>query len=279
MNNKKYAYATIITNTKYNQCIKRNAQRLQYLNSIYPYVIMVGDNVLEEEIKELKKEPNIIIKKFKYIDFLKFYEEKNFIKKGLQLFDFSFEKDTLHKYQILSLIEYDKILFLDADLFILENSDKCFETNIIKNNKNFIFENINDNNINGIEGPKFLCKPDLDLYKEIYENIIPRDLQWTDENIAKKYFYDCIINESLKDLTTFHFSGIEKIWNFPHIFLKYLFEDCSSKDFNYLIDKYWVDGIEEIGLLANRISYIIKKISRDINFYNVYYKKEKIKLR
>ena len=57
----KFAYCTTITKDDYIPCIILNKRLLDYFNSKYPFVVLVGNEVSQKGIEWLK-EFNIIVK-------------------------------------------------------------------------------------------------------------------------------------------------------------------------------------------------------------------------
>lgn len=116
-----YAYVTIINTKKYINGALCLYKSLEKVNSIYPfYVVVTGKNSTEisSELKALKLN---VIEESKVIDIPIEIKEKN-IKGGHENWNYSFDKLIIY-----SLTQFDKIVFLDADLYIVENIDHLFD--------------------------------------------------------------------------------------------------------------------------------------------------------
>lgn len=230
MNNKKFAYCTVITNDDYTPCIIRQKQRMDYLKCKYPFIVLVTDNIIKNYKNQLE-ENNInyrIIKnkKFKIKDL--YYE------------------DTFNKFQILNLIDFDLVLFLDADSIMIENFDEIFikYQNLIKDGKNFSFFasfRKNETCLNA-DGTFFFCKPSKKLYNLVFNKYrLFFENHFNDEQIFNFYFFNCFNFIPLYSLPkNYHFAGILKIWNFANIskYLNDIFYGYSYEEFNKFVDNY-----------------------------------------
>lgn len=223
----KYAYCTVITQNKYIPCLIRQKQRIDYLGCKYPLIVLVTEEVFlnNEEIfcDDLQ------------IDFRIIKNKQFTIKDGNYA-------DTFNKFQILQLTEFDKVLFLDADAFFIDNFDYMFEKYEIEDRYNFFFfgdYRINDNCC-VIDGTTFLCKPSNELYDYIFnKNLSFFEKHMNDEQIFNKYFYNEFKLNSIKELPKhIHFAGIIKLWEFANIneYLYKIFYSMSAEDFNKTID-------------------------------------------
>lgn len=223
-----YAYCTVVTQEKYIPCLIRQKQRIDYLGCKYPLVVLVTEDIYLKN-KEI------------FCDTLqlnvKIIQNKKFtIKDGNYA-------DTFNKFQILQLIEYDKVLFLDADAFFIDNFDFVLEKYQIENNYNFFF--FGDQRINNccciIDGTSFLCKPNIELYDYIFnKNIKFFEKHMNDEQIFNKYFYNEFKLNRVNELPKFlHFGGIIKLWEFANVneYLYKIFYSMSAEEFNKALDQ------------------------------------------
>lgn len=242
----KYAYVTLTTVEHYIYCIKRNAQRLQYLKSKYPLIVMLTDNLKENpNIHILEEEPNIIIH---------FIPQLNFLEKGIQpeknnYITEYYLQDMLHKFQMLSLTEYDKLFFLDADILLIGNIDKIFDLNYDFGQNDFIFLANKDKTKNAFKyyeplGTLFYCKPNIETYNFLMELFQKPETYYEDDiEVYKKYFY---INRIVDDYPRwifdfFHIAGYLKIWQIKTGFINWFFYTCSSEDFNNFFETHQND--------------------------------------
>ena len=154
---------------------------------------MVTDNLQEEISEQEKKEFNL-----KFIPYYKFIRE-------CSLF-----QDTINKFQVFDLIEYDKVFFLDADIFIKENIDYIFD---LLKDVEFFAEKDEINKRYG--GGAVLFTPEAGKF-QTFLNEYDKEKIYTDELGLIGYFYPNYTGhkEIWKDLSKklFHDGGIPKYW-------------------------------------------------------------------
>lgn len=256
MNN--YAYCTIVTDKKYIPYIIRTQQRLKYLQSKYPFIILITENIYNK-YKNIIEKNNII---YKIIDSLSFeIEDKHY-------------KDTLNKFQILNLIEYEIVLFLDADIIIYNNIDNVFkEYNFSKNKPFYLFcKNFKQKIIPGVYGAYFFCRPNKELYnKYILNNNIIKNIE-NDQAFLNIYFYNCLSNIKSDDTiihkNCIHFAGQLKLADLQFFsFFKNFFIDWEEKTFNsFLDDEKNIDNLQKLIIIAVQTEKELNKIIKKINY-------------
>ncbi len=212
---------------KFITCVIRQMQRIEYLQTKYPYIILVGEEDLYTQNK--LREHSI---DFDLVSIENFTTEIYDIKAKYFTDVLRFRK-TFNKFKILDYLnKYDKICWVDADIIFIENQDSIFddmpEKTIFKGRQNA-------NKL--IDGSVFVLSNNLNIeeFKDfIYKN---QNISNTDEEILNKYFVNKI-ESLLLDPASFnrilHFSGGVKLYHFDG--LSYFFNDISAEDFNYLID-------------------------------------------
>ena len=169
---KKYLYVSLATNSKYLKGAYYLYKSLIKTKSKYPFLLLVTDNLLTQDYEYLdsKKIP------YKIIKHKAFKQENRF-------------KDTINKFEVLNLKEYDKVFFIDSDILLIKNIDFLFDlsmdTNILITER-YKYPNT-DNEDYDLGGEFFIIKP-----KNIdYDNIIEKDAEniyGNDEEILLKYF-------------------------------------------------------------------------------------------
>ena len=108
-----YCYCSLLTSDNYLKGVLGLAYSLKIVDSKYPFLVIITDNISEESI-DILKENNI-----------------SFIIKPLLLFQSHSEYvTTINKFYLYTLINFEKIIFIDADAFVLENIDKYFNYNM-----------------------------------------------------------------------------------------------------------------------------------------------------
>lgn len=105
----KCAYVTLATTKNYLRGAHFLQESLKKVNSVYPLIVLITDNLEQDDyiqsFDSYKIVPYLELEQFQYVRY----------------------KDTINKFYIFTLIEYEKILFLDADIFIFDNIDFLFD--------------------------------------------------------------------------------------------------------------------------------------------------------
>lgn len=123
MEEKKYSYVSLLTDDSYVYGIMLLVESMKQVNTKYPLHILVTNNVSASVIEILNQ-----------IDVT--YEIVDTISMPKQIYDFNMSinpkitavwKNCLTKFKIFNLTQFDKIVFLDADIMILKNLDHLFE--------------------------------------------------------------------------------------------------------------------------------------------------------
>ena len=222
---KKYLFVSLATNSRYLKGAYYLYKSLLKVKSKYPFLLLVTDNLTTQDYEYLKsaKIP------YKIIEYKAFKQNSRF-------------KDTINKFEILNLKEYEKIFFIDADVLIIKNIDFLFDlpidTNLLATER-YRYPN-SDNKDYDLGGEFFIIKP-----KNInYSDIINEDNNYSnDEEILLKHFknehdtFPC--NLDMKQY--FYHDGTQvKYWelfNFnPEIFFK--LEEPDFQCFKFFMNNY-----------------------------------------
>ena len=120
---KNYTYITLLTNDSYIRGVLLLKETLRKVESIYPLKCVVTEDVSDHTL-DILKEAGI-----ETIYFDKIATPQNIMDHNMALNKKQalIWKNVLTKFQIFNLDQFDKIIFLDADLYILKNVDHCFE--------------------------------------------------------------------------------------------------------------------------------------------------------
>lgn len=114
-------YVTVLSTNDFLDGVLGLSYTLKKVNSQYSLVVVVNEFITEETRKILGNH------NLEYIEFKKL----NFNQSSLErLIEINWAKElinTADKLRILSLIQYEKIVFLDADMLILKNIDYLFD--------------------------------------------------------------------------------------------------------------------------------------------------------
>lgn len=225
----KCAYVTLVTNEKFLPCVIKCAESLQYYQSKYPLIAMIPENNVF--LKNNLTKYNILCKEIK-ID-------------KLQDNCYLHYNDTINKFQIFNLTEYDYLCFLDADIIFFQgNIDSEFEK-AQKENASFYGYFEGDHN-EGVEigtrlmGGLFIIQPNLTVYPEILHIIKKYNFEFIcDEEILKLLFKEGLKKHQVPHFYT-HFGDYIKVWEkifTPSSFVSHFFyDDLSSEELGYWLD-------------------------------------------
>ena len=120
---KNYAYVTLLTNDGYFPGAIILKESLKSVKTKYPLLCMVTPNVSLETTQKLEKAG---IKPV-HIDLIEFPEIIAQLNSEVHYEVFNTWRYCLSKLNCFTFTQYDKLIFLDADLLILKNLDHCFE--------------------------------------------------------------------------------------------------------------------------------------------------------
>ena len=120
---KNYSYVTILTDDSYVQGVVLLKETLKQTESKYPLFVLVTDNVTAPCLEILDQ----IKVTYKKVDTIAISNDilKHNIKIDSRLSNTW--KDCWTKFRIFDQTQFDKIVFLDADIMILKNLDDLFE--------------------------------------------------------------------------------------------------------------------------------------------------------
>lgn len=239
------AYSTVITKDLYLPFVIRQKQMMDKLQCKYPFVVMVSDTVSEWAKEELKKY-NILYEEVPTFKFNCRYTKKY--------------EDTLNKFQFLKLEQYEKVIFLDADIIIYKNLDDIFdifdytEKNLYLISCSNVLDKNREEAGNNYIGWVMICHPSLDYFNKINE-LAKKVYSDSDESFTSEnqFFYNCDCSELNTDPLheVLHFAGINKL---EHPLLQILF-DYNNFDFELFYD-----------FILKNINDVKKSLDNKINF-------------
>ena len=157
--NEKYCYVTLVTKEKYIQGANLLQEYLKIFNSKYPLIVMICNNIDSSQI----------------------------LANTIEIPDIHFQinnTEYLKKFYCLNILNYEKIIFLDADLVPKENFDYIFE--ICSGNVQFGVRDIINNDLYP-HGGIIYFEPN----KILFEEIIQQDKKYLftdDEDLLNRYF-------------------------------------------------------------------------------------------
>ena len=112
----KNAYVTLLSSKDYLPAILILNKNLKDVNSIFPLCVMVTDNIINEVEPYLLKE-NILYKIIPYL------MPSNQI---IENFQDTPLLNTFSKFAVFKLVDFEKVVYLDADIIIYKNIDDLF---------------------------------------------------------------------------------------------------------------------------------------------------------
>ncbi len=111
------AYITIITNKKFYPGVCALLYSLKQVKAKYPLVVLIPDNA-DTETKELVRLLDIMVIEAPEIEIDSTLIAANRSKRW---------NETFFKLQVFGLTQFDKLVFLDADMVLFQNIDELFE--------------------------------------------------------------------------------------------------------------------------------------------------------
>lgn len=183
MNN--YTYMTMLTNDNYVYGVIMLFDSLQKVKSQYPLTVLVTEDVAEATL-EILSQLNISYKQVQSNLLPKNIFENNILinqSKAGQYYNI------FTKFEVFNQIEYEKIIYLDADILVLKNLDHLFK----KPHMTAAFENEYYNKKNIFNTGCLVISPSMEEYNKIisfYNDIIQTNNQEfiSDQSILNSFY-------------------------------------------------------------------------------------------
>lgn len=215
-------------------CLKKS---LLLVNSKFELACMITEDVSQQTIEELE------LHKIKTIHVDKIFTKRN---KGIKDRYFQNSWMMFTKINLWALSDYDQLVYLDADVLVLQNSDSLFDIN---NN----FCAVKDPGYNGINAGVMILKPNKETFhemkslidSELYDNtysdqsftnwfytIYKKDILYLPYNynvLQKRTSYE----QFCKHISIFHYNG-QKPWlnNIKHVNHKCFWQQNKNIEYN-----------------------------------------------
>lgn len=116
-----YTYITMINTDSYLNGALCLFESLRKVNSRYPFSILITSDVSEKSELILKSYGVNVIRTIEKVNVPQYILEKN-INHNMPHWNNSFDK-----LLIFEMIQFDKLIFLDSDMYVIENIDHLFE--------------------------------------------------------------------------------------------------------------------------------------------------------
>lgn len=254
------SYITLLNGDNYLKGVLCLNESLKRVNAKYPLTVAVTQDVSEES-KRILNNNNIKTIEIKKMNVPECIKEKN--SKGM----FSHWTNTFDKLQIFEMIQFEKIVFLDSDMYVRKNIDNLFECK----NLSAVIDRREPNVISEwkkLTSGTLVIEPEegfVEKFTEIMKEISEKRESIGDQDILQEYdkdwgekeelhldvsyntffiYLDYYIKESnyqLEDISVIHFILKTKPWN------------LTKGD----IDKY-------LEFLNSRLKYNYEKTNKDV---------------
>lgn len=256
-----YAYISVLTTESYLIGILGIAESLKKVNSQYPFYVLITDNITSN-VELLLNNYGIPTIRRKSIEIPEIIKQQN------SNSDFSHWTYTFDKLSIFELTQFNKIIYLDSDIYIRKNIDLLFSANhmsavpnrkfgpnitppveimsallVIEPQKNLLssFLDILSNISN-----KCTSIGDQDILQEYYtnwknQNNLHLDLKY---NVFFMYldYYITYCNYNLDDISIFHFILSKKPWEFSQENIDNYIEYLNDR-IKHLYNKYYTQDL------------------------------------
>lgn len=250
-----YTYMTLLTTNRYLPGVITLNETLKQVKSKYPLVVLVTTEIDQQILNIL----DYLKIQWKKVDTIEFNEKVNNIYKKLIIDGKSYWHNCFTKFQIFNQIEFDKIIFFDADIIILKNIDFLFNYNdkliltenlklyqqpIEYKNKMININIIGQKNKNKFNSGFMIVKPSKDFFNQIINFINELDEQTLltlpgDEDYLNLFLIKN--NIQLKDMDPLLNIFYSIDYNLPEIMHEYIYKNgyfvhCVGRKFWYFFN-------------------------------------------
>lgn len=177
---KNYSYVTLLSSDDYIIGVIMLYLSLRNVQSKYPFFVLCSDNISQKSIKILER----------YRIFYKYLTEHiNVDTKIINLDDgYDHWNRTFDKIYIWTLVEYDKIIYLDSDMQVIENIDYLFEA---PHMSAVIADQWNEPGLQKLNSGLVVIKPNVEEFigmKQIWELGMLNLKNAGDQDIIRSYY-------------------------------------------------------------------------------------------
>lgn len=254
------SYITLLNNDNYLIGVLCLNESLKQVHSKYPLTVAITKDVSEKS-KQILNNNNIKTTEIEKIEIPNLIKEKNL--KG----EFLHWNNTFDKLRIFELIQFDKLVFLDSDMYIRKNIDNLFE---LKNLSAVIDRREPDisEEWKKLTSGTMVIQPQLGIvenFREIMKDIILKKDSIGDQDILQEYDKDWHRKEYLH---------LDVIYNTFFIYLDYYIEVNNYKLSNIAVIHFilnvkpWRFNKENIReylkFLDDRLKYNYEKTNREV---------------
>lgn len=229
------SYVCVLSTDNYLEGVLVLNENLKRINSKYPLLCIINEN-----ISEMTKDTLVYFGiEFKEIKNIEYSDSSNSILYGNYGYNKSYLKNTFDKLNIFSLVEYEKLVYLDSDLLILENIDNLFDYPHLSCPKDLPF------NITKYNSGVMVLEPNMNDFLELKKASIKADSEErkiSDQDIINEYFLDKItpldygynMVREIAPLFTPYFDGISMSVDGRNVVNYFLGNERESKIIHYI---------------------------------------------
>ena len=193
------AYITFLSTNNYLKGVMVLKRSLEKVDSKYPLYCMVTDNISKDNINALKK-MGIKIININRIDI------SNEIRNSVTNINLSHWNNCWDKLNIFGLTQFEKVVYLDCDMLVIQNIDNLFEcANLTASTDGiYVFGKEREKDLNA---GLMVIEPSKDTFNKIIKfiNELPEG-NYQDQIIIQKFFSDWGSNKDL------HLSEEYNVW-------------------------------------------------------------------
>lgn len=218
-----YAYVTVLSTNNYYKGVVALFESIKLTKPKYnQFVVVVNDTIEKDIIQKLRDRNYIVIEKNR-IELPRKVENKTY----------DYWKNTFEKFHIFELTQYDKIIYLDSDMYVKRNIDELFQyphMSAVVAGKDYVktWENIGSGLMvvvpqkNVVQGMLEILK-NTEYDKDIGDqDIIETYYDWHNQHleISENYnlfadytdYYINKLNYQPENIAVIHFIGPKKPW-------------------------------------------------------------------
>ena len=119
MSNQKYAYTTVLSTDSYLPGVLALFESIKRTNSkVSDFVVIVNQGIKSETVNRLL-ESGVTVKTMPRVNATQRIQSKNKL--------FPHWNNTFDKFNVFDLTDYDKVVYLDSDIYVSDNIDELFE--------------------------------------------------------------------------------------------------------------------------------------------------------
>lgn len=260
---KKYSYITVLTTENYLIGVLALKECLNRLNSKYRLAVLINNNITEKTINILKSFDIDVIK----IDKIEIPEQIKMQNAGTNYNRWS---NTFDKLRMFSLTQFDKIVYLDSDMYIRKNIDELFDAEDMSAVIDRHYCTIDPEYMELTSGV-LVVEPKKNLDLEIAKKIpicIEKFGQFGDQDVIQQYYEDWRLKPNLH---------LPLVYNMFILHLEYFIKSNNPSKFNYRdFQKIDFENLKIIHFICKKKPWDFNKSQIDeyIEFLNTIRKKD-----